>query len=309
MKTVLFSLGAILFANLVFSQNIYTTNGTLGANRTVTLNGKTLNFTPATPNVGNFFINGTTGNIGLGTTSPTSRFQMNSGDIFLNSTSSKLLLGTVANFSDASLNWSLKSDRPFIIANATYPLIELRSTSPTAYGWADFAVATGDYYFSDVTKKGDVVIRGYTTGSLLLSNDASGDIKFATKANQIAGTTSLVQMIIDKNGNIGMGTTTPDAKLAVNGIIHTKEVKVDLVGWPDYVFEKEYDLPTLEEVEKNIAREGHLINIPSADEVAANGVLLGDMNKKLLEKVEELTLYIIQMNKELQEVKSQLKKD
>jgi hypothetical protein len=116
-------------------------------------------------------------------------------------------------------------------------------------------------------------------------------------------------MIIDKNGNIGMGTTTPDAKLAVNGIIHTKEVKVDLVGWPDYVFEKEYDLPTLEEVEKSIAKEGHLINIPSADEVAENGVLLGDMNKKLLEKVEELTLYIIQMNKELQEVKSQLKKD
>jgi hypothetical protein len=270
------------------------------------LGGNTLNFVPAalSPTVGNFFI-GSTGNIGLGTLTPTSRFQVNSGDVSINS--GKLLLGTVANFNDSGYGWGIKSDKPFVIANSTFPLIELRSTSPTAYGWADFAVATGDYYFSDKAKKGDVVLRGYTTGSLIFTNDALGDIKFATKADNVAGTTTKIQLIIDKNGNIGMGTETPDAKLAVNGLIHTKEVKVDLLGWPDYVFKKDFQLPSLKQVEDQIIKEGHLKDIPSAKEVETDGVKLGEMNKLLLQKVEELTLYIIEMNKELQQVKSQLK--
>lgn len=106
---------------------------------------------------------------------------------------------------------------------------------------------------------------------------------------------------VDLNtGHVGIGTTTPDSKLAVNGKIHAKEVKVDLVGWPDYVFENSYELPTLKEVEKHIAEKGHLPNIPSAKEVEkAGGIELGEMNKKLLEKVEELTLYTIQQDKEL----------
>lgn len=119
-------------------------------------------------------------------------------------------------------------------------------------------------------------------------------------------------MKIDNLGNIGIGTgssaLSPLEKLAVNGLIHTKEVKVDLLGWPDYVFTKDYNLPTLQEVEKQIKEKGHLANIPSATEVENNGVLLGEMNKKLLEKVEELTLYIIQMNKEIELLKKENKK-
>ena len=101
-------------------------------------------------------------------------------------------------------------------------------------------------------------------------------------------------------GNVGIGTTTPDAKLSVNGKIHAKEVKVDLVGWPDYVFSNTYQLPTLASVEKYINQKGHLANIPSAKEVAKNGVELGEMNKKLLQKIEELTLYAIQQKKEIE---------
>ncbi|SFC66612.1 hypothetical protein SAMN04487891_1202 [Flagellimonas taeanensis] len=104
------------------------------------------------------------------------------------------------------------------------------------------------------------------------------------------------------NGNVGIGTASPDAKLAVNGNIHAKEVKVDLTGWPDYVFTSDYDFPTLKEVEKHIKEKGHLINIPSAKEVEENGIELGVMNKLLLEKIEELTLYILEQEKRIKKL-------
>ncbi len=98
-------------------------------------------------------------------------------------------------------------------------------------------------------------------------------------------------------GNIGMGTQDPGTyRLAVNGNVRAKEVRVE-TGWSDFVFEKDYDLPTLEEVEGHIKAKGHLKDIPSAEEVAENGILLGEMDSKLLLKIEELTLYIIDINK------------
>lgn len=108
------------------------------------------------------------------------------------------------------------------------------------------------------------------------------------------------------NGDVGIGTTTPDEKLAVAGVIHSQEVKIDLHGWPDFVFEKTYPLPSLEEVYRHIQEKGHLQNIPSAKEVAENGVLLGDMNSKLLQKIEELTLYIIQQDHKLKDQENRL---
>ncbi|KAA1247853.1 hypothetical protein [Aquimarina sp. RZ0] len=104
-------------------------------------------------------------------------------------------------------------------------------------------------------------------------------------------------------GNVGIGTNNPDATLAVNGNIHTKEVKVDLNGWPDYVFEDDYKLPTLQQVEDHIIEKGHLENIPSAAEVTENGIQLGEMNAKLLQKIEELTLYMIEQNKKTEALK------
>ena len=115
---------------------------------------------------------------------------------------------------------------------------------------------------------------------------------------QTTGDRSLMRIL--HNGNVGIGTTNPGAyKLAVNGKILAKEIKVE-TGWADYVFQEDYDLPTLEEVEQHIKEKGHLPNIPSAQEVAENGIQLGEMNKLLLEKIEELTLYVIQLKKENQ---------
>lgn len=114
-----------------------------------------------------------------------------------------------------------------------------------------------------------------------------------------SGSSNNKHITINTQGSVGIGTTTPDEKLAVNGKIHTKEVRVDLNGWPDYVFENDYTLPSLEEVEKHINTNGHLKNIPSAKTVKEQGIHLGEMNAKLLEKIEELTLYAIQQQKEL----------
>lgn len=111
-------------------------------------------------------------------------------------------------------------------------------------------------------------------------------------------------------GNVGIGTSdTFGYKLAVNGIIGAKEINVEITNpWPDYVFTKDYQLPSLENLENQIKECGHLPNIPSAKEVLQEGIALGEMNVKLLEKIEELTLYTIQQEKKIKEQEARLAK-
>ena len=107
--------------------------------------------------------------------------------------------------------------------------------------------------------------------------------------------------ILNSNGNVGIGTLSPDEKLTVKGKIHTQEVRVDLNGAvaPDYVFEKDYNLRPLNEIENYINENKHLPEIPSAKEMEKEGINLKEMNLKLLQKIEELTLHTIQQQKEL----------
>lgn len=92
-----------------------------------------------------------------------------------------------------------------------------------------------------------------------------------------------------------------------DGKIYAKEVEVKANVWADYVFHKNYQLNTLEEVEKHIKEKGHLPNIPSEKEILDKGINIAEMNVKLLEKIEELTLYSIEQNKQLQEQNKILK--
>ncbi|WP_461630288.1 hypothetical protein [Labilibaculum euxinus] len=101
-------------------------------------------------------------------------------------------------------------------------------------------------------------------------------------------------------GHVGIGTQSPNSyMLAVNGTIRAKEIKVE-ANWADFVFKGDYSLRNLTEVEEFIIENGHLPDIPTEKEVKAEGISLGEMNSKLLQKIEELTLYAIQLKKDNQ---------
>jgi hypothetical protein len=103
---------------------------------------------------------------------------------------------------------------------------------------------------------------------------------------------------------VGINTTnTAGYMLAVNGKIRSTELVVE-TGWADYVFDKNYDLRPLNEVEKFIQQNKHLPNIPSAAEIEKNGLPVGDMQKRMMEKIEELTLYVIELKKEIDHLKN-----
>lgn len=131
------------------------------------------------------------------------------------------------------------------------------------------------------------------------------DYKLAIKSGS-----ALVDGSIIANENIGIGTSIFEDgedmyRLSVNGKIRAHGVKV-YTGWADYVFKKDYVLRPLEDVEYFIEENGHLPNVPSEKEVEENGIELGEMNAKLLEKIEELTLYLIEQNKEIKTLKKQI---
>ncbi len=112
-------------------------------------------------------------------------------------------------------------------------------------------------------------------------------------------------LIIDGD-KIGIGEYSPEYKLDVNGTIHAKEVLVDMNGWSDFVFDKNYKLSTLNEVNIFIQDNGHLPNIPSEKDVKNNGVNVVEMQAKLLQKIEELTLYIIEQDNKIKKLESQM---
>jgi hypothetical protein len=166
-----------------------------------------------------------------------------------------------------------------------------------------------------VNQEGNVGIGTTTPGSRLeIKNTAGSQLKLSGGA--VAGgvwtNTGDILYLADWNtgekglavnmtsGNVGIGTWNPGSfKLAVDGKIGGREIHCKVGSWADYVFEKDYKLPSLAELQQYIEQNKHLPEIPTEAEVAENGVNLGEMNRLLLKKVEELTLYMIEQNKEM----------
>ncbi len=133
-------------------------------------------------------------------------------------------------------------------------------------------------------------------------------LQFFTQQSYQTGQTEKLR--IQGNGNVGIGTTNPTSKLTVAGNIHAQEVKVTINAGsvPDYVFANDYKLKSLQEVEEYIKINSHLPEIPSASEIEKNGLLLAKMNLSLLKKIEELTLYTIELNKKNLDLEKRLEK-
>ncbi|MCL9806060.1 hypothetical protein NAT51_11025 [Flavobacterium amniphilum] len=164
--------------------------------------------------------------------------------------------------------------------------------------------ASGD---SEEIGSGNVFI-GYNVGSRETGNDKLMIDNTDSSTSLIWG--DFANDRLKFNGKVGIGygfsnypstsgtVNVSNYNLFVKGGILTEQVRVTLQStWADYVFKKDYRLPTLTEVENHIATKGHLINVPSAEEVKNNGIELGEMSKIQQEKIEELTLYVIEQNK------------
>lgn len=154
-----------------------------------------------------------------------------------------------------------------------------------------------------------VMDNNYTHGKVFASTSGAksdGILQLSPQKETVTPTGSKVFSSIEENaglqifsnGNIGIGTnTTGTHKLAVEGTIGAREIVVETDEWSDFVFENDYELQDLEEVEAFIEENNHLPDIPSEKEVLQNGIEVGEMHAKLLQKIEELTLYMIEQNK------------
>lgn len=153
---------------------------------------------------------------------------------------------------------------------------------------------------SNAENKNVGIISQNKIGSFYQYLNTDGNYRFQTPSGN-------VPLFLTNNGNVGIGTLTPSAdyKLSVNGSIRAKEVVVE-TGWADFVFEEDYDLKSLEEVEQYIKENKHLAEIPSAKDIEENGVNVGEIESKLLQKVEELTLYLIEADKQIKSLETRL---
>ena len=159
--------------------------------------------------------------------------------------------------------------------------------------------ANGNLAYRDASTLGGSATAGW---SLTGNNDANAKLGTIGSNDLPIITGNVEQMRIGANGNVGIGTTaiTGNYKLSVEGTIRTRKVRVDAGTWADYVFESDYKLRPLKEVEQYIQQEKHLPEVPSAAEVKKEGLDVGDNQALLLKKIEELTLYVIQQQKQLE---------
>ncbi|UGU18124.1 tail fiber protein [Sinomicrobium kalidii] len=216
---------------------------------------------------GNFIVFPSSGgNMGIGTTKPTSKLHVK-GDFYL-------------------------------LGNDSYE----NGWKKTHFYWSGHSLIMGSKEGVYSHNKIELKPGGASRGELYSSIELYQAITTGQHEKRISLSSHYSKPTYFNAGNVGIGTTSPDAKLTVKGKIHTQEVKVDLAGAvaPDYVFKEGYDLRSLEEVQAHIKEKGHLPNIPSAGEMEEEGINLKEMNLKLLEKVEELTLYTIQQEEKLQ---------
>lgn len=193
--------------------------------------------------------------------------------------------------------------------NGGNPGVSLTNSGGAA---VQIGVSSCDGCFSGQAKSGDAVIRTMGTGNTLFAIPTFGpnDVRKIVFTRDDATLMEILAGGQVKIGNAPIRANTP-YRLYVEGGILTEQLKVAIANstdWADYVFDKNYKLPSLAYVEKFVRTNHHLPNIPSAQQLVKEGVDIVQMQSKMLEKIEELTLYVIDLNKKNKALELEMKK-
>lgn len=236
-----------------------------------------------------------TGNIGIGTATPTAKLTIN---------------GVTAG----------KSGLKFMQLTSTSAVVGSNGKVLTVDGSGNVVLAAADVVFSNgisgvlPVANGGIGLNTIGAANQQLRVNAAGTaLEYFTPASGTSSwTTNGSDMSSTNTGFIGIGTSTNPApsdaqlKLAVKGAIYAQKLKITQTGWADYVFNTNYHLPPLAELEAFINKHQHLPDVPSASEVEQNGIDIGNNQVLLLKKIEELTLYAIGQNKKIDQLQQQV---
>ncbi|WP_239023321.1 hypothetical protein [Flavobacterium endoglycinae] len=291
----------------------------------------------------------TTGNAGIGTTSPNAALHVNNGDISVTGQNQRIAFVANDNFSNglgSIANYGMSifknaANQPIVAHSGYFGLYfytnagaeRMRITPDGNVGIGTSTPSVKLQVNGDISSVGENQKIGFATTDNFTNSTgtiAHFGMSIFKNASGLPGvshsgyyglnfyTTGVERMRIKDNGYVGIGSINPDEKLTVKGKIHAEEVRVDINVPADYVFEKyytgksdlksDYKMPTLTEIEKFTKENNHLPNIPSAQEIKENGLQLGEMNNLLLQKIEELTLYIIEQNKRIETLEKKINK-
>lgn len=258
----------------------------------------------------------TSNKVGIGTNTPREIFEINGS--FVQSPNAFLYLGHI-DTNDTRLRISTNSTygayvdyshKLFIRKSDHTPIVTLAENGNIGIGTntprekidlnGNLSQPPGQFLFLGYDEENNSRLRISTNSISGAYLDYSPDLYFRTGSE-------INVMTLKATGNVGIGVAYPNHKLEVAGTIRAQEIKIEATNWPDYVFSKDYQLPSLSEVSKHIKENSYLPGIPSAKEVEENGINLSEMNAKLLQKIEELTLYVIQQQEEILELRTAVK--
>lgn len=257
--------------------------------------------------------NSNTGNVGIGTTSPATTFDVNGAIAVkgMNVNDTRVISvpadGTYVIASGSRIKGTYTIS--FEAANRVQTVVLLANATQFDYN-SSLSMLSNTYYNNTVVMSNFRYVFSSDNSVVYLLFDAANRNGGSSVTAHFDGTgayvpawggtlpsspiTAGIYPLVINAGNVGIGVANPQNKLDVNGIMHAKSVKVDLNGWSDYVFKKDYRLPSLLEVKTYIDQHQHLPEIPSEREMVRNGLDVSEMNKLLMKKVEELTLYLIE---------------
>ncbi|MBW0177575.1 hypothetical protein [Sediminibacterium sp.] len=178
------------------------------------------------------------------------------------------------------------------------PIVNITPLNGTEAGGFRVGNNGNTSFFVNENNTGGSVFSGASPYATVIGNFENRPLQFATS--------TFVRMTISSNGNALIGTATDNGtdKLQVNGSVKAKKITISQTGWPDYVFDSSYSLRPLSAVQTFIAKHKRLPDMPSAKDVEEKGVDIGDQQVLLLKKIEELTLYVLQLQARIKKLES-----